>query len=189
MRRLIVFNQVSLDGCFVDMNNDMRWAYPSSQDDEWEAFVKANASGGGLLIFGRITYELMSSYWPTPAATRAAPIIAERMNNAQKIVFSRTLKSTSWNNTRILSTDVAEEIRKLKIESERDMAILGSGSLVTLLTQACLIDEYQIVIIPIILGKGRTMFDGLNDKRYVKLISTRTFRNGNVLLCYRPKDS
>ena len=79
MRKLIVFNNVTLDGYFADRNGDMSWAH--RQDAEWNAFVGGNASGGGALLFGRVTYELMASFWPTPAAMERAPVVAEGMNN------------------------------------------------------------------------------------------------------------
>ena len=186
MRRLVVFNQVSLDGYFVDMNGDMSWAHNVNKDEAWDAFVAANASAGGLLVFGRITYELMTGYWPTPLAIQNDPIVAERMNNLPKVVFSRTLDKASWNNTKLVKDGMAAEMRKMKNEPGNDMAIMGSGSIVLQLTQERLIDEYQIVVIPVVLGKGRTMFDGIKEKLTLKLTKTRTFGNGNVLLCYEP---
>src|SRR3972149_10430298 len=105
MRRLIVFNHVSLDGYFTDANGDMRFAHSDKPDAEWDAFVAGNASGGGILLFGRITYELMASYWPTPAAAENMPVVAERMNNLPKVVFSRTLDQVSWNNTKLVKDD------------------------------------------------------------------------------------
>jgi dihydrofolate reductase len=182
--RLMVFNQVSLDGYFVDSNGDMSWAH--KDDDEWRAFAAANASGGGRLLFGRITYELMKSYWPTPLAMQNDPVIAERMNRAPKIVFSRTLKQPTWSNTRIIKGDLAEEVRKLKREPAPDMAILGSGSIVAQLAGQGLIDEYQVVVNPIALGAGRTMFEGIAEKLTLKPTLTRTFANGNVLIRYEP---
>jgi dihydrofolate reductase len=186
MRKLLVYNLVSLDGYFVDANGDMSWARNVTPDQEWEAFGQANAKAGGLLIFGRITYDLMRGYWPTPAAARADPVTAERMNNLPKVVFSRTLQEASWNNTRLVKEDPAAEIRKMKNEAGPGMAILGSGSLVSQLTQARLIDEYQIAVVPVIIGRGRTMFEGLTERVALKLTATRVFRNGNVVLTYEP---
>lgn len=184
MRKLIVFNQVTLDGYIADINGDMSWAH--KQDAEWNTFVQENASGGGELLFGRITYELMTSYWPTPYAMQNDPIVAERMNNLPKVVFSRTLDKASWNNTKLVKGDMAAEIRKMKKEPGENMVIFGSGSIVSQLAQEGLIDEYQIVVNPVALGKGRTMFDGIKEKLTLKLTKTRTFGNGNVLLCYEP---
>jgi dihydrofolate reductase len=184
MRKLVVFNQVSLDGYFVDTNGDMSWAHKCKQDEEWNAFVKENAKGGGELLFGRITYELMASYWPTPLASQNDPIVAERMNNLPKVVFSRTLDKVSWKNTRLVKGDIGAEVRKMKSAPGEGMAIIGSGTIVSQLTQEGLIDEYQIVVVPIVLGTGRTMFDGVKEKQILRLTQSRTFGNGNVLLCY-----
>ncbi len=184
MRKLIVFNQVSLDGYFTDVDGDMSWAH--KQDAEWNAFVAENARSGGELLFGRITYELMKSYWPTPAAAKAVPVVAERMNNLPKIVFSKTLDKASWNNTKLVRGDLAAEIRKMKNEPGEQMVIMGSGTIVSQLTAEGLIDEYQIVVNPIVLGEGRTMFEGIKRKLNLKRTKTRSFGNGNVLLCYEP---
>ena len=135
-------------------------------------------------MFGRITYELMASYWPTPQAAKNDPVVAERMNNLPKVVFSRTLDQASWSNTKLVKRGMAAEIRKMKKEPGEDMAILGSGSIVSQLAQEGLIDEYQIVVNPVALGKGRTLFDGLSEKLTLKLTKTLTFKNGKVFLCY-----
>jgi dihydrofolate reductase len=184
MRKLAVFNNVTLDGYFVTMNGDMSWAH--KQDAEWNAFVQGNASGGGELLFGRITYEMMASYWPTPHAIKNFPVVAEGMNNLPKAVFSRTLDRASWSNTKLVKGDLAAEVRKMKKQPGKDMVILGSGSIVSQLAQEGLIDEYQVVVNPIVLGKGRTMFDGVKDKLTLKLTKTRPFANGSVVLCYEP---
>lgn len=186
MGKLVVFNSISLDGFFVDRQNDMSWAHNPKKDEEWDAFVNGNASGGGQLIFGRVTYELMASYWPTAIAKRNDPIVAERMNNLPKIVFSKSMKKADWKNTRLVKDGLAEEIRRLKRDDEDGMAIMGSGSLVAQLTQERLIDEYQMVVVPVILGSGRTLFDGVNDRLGLKLVQSRSFQNGNAYLCYEP---
>jgi dihydrofolate reductase len=187
MRRLISFTQVTLDGYFTGRNGDLSWAHEGQQDAEWNAFVAGNASGGGQLLFGRITYELMVSYWPTPVARENDPVVAEGMNSLPKVVFSRTLDMASWSNTRVVKGDLATEVRKLKREPGDGMVILGSGSIVSQLAQAGLIDEYQMVVKPVALGEGRTMFEGIKQKLSVKLTKTRAFTNGNVLLCYEPR--
>ncbi len=182
MRKLIVFNQVSLDGYIADARGDMSWAH--KDDPEWNAFAAENASGGGVLVFGRITYDLMASYWPTPAALKNAPAVAEGMNRMQKVVFSRTLKQASWQNTTLVKGDIAAAVRKMKNEQGPGMVILGSGSIVSQLTQAGLIDEYQVVLNPVVLGRGKTMFEGIKEKVALKLTTTRAFGNGNVVLRY-----
>jgi dihydrofolate reductase len=184
MRKLVVFNMVSLDGFFVDRKGDMSWAHKN--DAEWNAFVNENASGNGVLVFGRITYELMASYWPTPMALENSPVVAKGMNDMPKIVFSRTLDNASWSNTKLVKGDLAAEMRKLKKEPGPDMVILGSGSIVSQLAQQNLIDEYQIALSPIVLGTGRTMFEGVKEKLNLKLTKSRTFGNGTVFACYQP---
>src|SRR6266446_1732534 len=161
MRRLVVFNSVTLDGYFTDVNGDMSWAHGGSDDAEWNAFVADNASGGGELLLGRITYELMACYWPTPNAIKDDSVVAEGMNKMPKVVFSRTLDKPSWSNTKVVKGDIASEVRKMKKESGKGMAILGSGSIVSQLAPQGLIDEYQLAVTPVVLGKGRTMFDGI----------------------------
>jgi dihydrofolate reductase len=163
---------------------DMSWAH--KQDAEWNAFVQGNASGEGQFLFGRTTYELMTKYWPTPLAMKNDPAVAERINNMPKVVFSRTLDTASWNNTRLVKGDMLAEIRKMKSEPGRDMVILGSASIVSQLAQEGLIDEYQIIVSPVILGKGKTMFESVKERLALKLMKTRTFGNGNVLLYYEP---
>jgi dihydrofolate reductase len=184
MRKLIVFNNVTLDGYFTDKSGDMSWAH--KQDPEWNAFIGENASSGGELLFGRITYEMMASFWPTPQAMQSLPVVAEGMNNSPKVVFSRTLDEAPWNNTKLVKGDLAAEVRKMKNQPGKNIAILGSGSIVAQLAQEGLIDEYQIVLNPIALGNGRTMFDGIKKKLALKLTKTRAFSNGNVFLTYEP---
>jgi dihydrofolate reductase len=186
MRKLIVFNHVSLDGYFTDSKSDMSFAHNPIPDAEWDAFVSRNAGGGGTLVFGRITYEMMASFWPTPMAAKQMPDIAERMNNLPKLVFSRTLNDVSWQNTKLIKSDMTGEIKRMKNAEGNDMVILGSGSVVSQLAQAGLIDDYQFVMDPVVLGNGRTMFDGLSSKLTLKLKKSQAFANGNILLCYEP---
>lgn len=183
-RKLIVFNSISLDGYFSGVNGDISWAHKPGDDAEWTAFVQGNAGEGGVLVFGRVTYEMMAGYWPTPHAASADPQLAAHMNSLQKIVFSRSLDKASWENTKLL-TNLADDVRRLKNEPGDDMVILGSGSIVSQLTQAGLIDEYQVVINPVLLGAGKTMFEGIDHAVGLKLTNSRTFKNGNVVLTYK----
>jgi dihydrofolate reductase len=184
MRKVSAFEQVSLDGFFVDAQGDMSWAH--KQDPEWNAFTAGNASGDGALLFGRVTYEMMASFWPTPMAMQSMPAVAEGMNRMPKIVFSRTLEKASWTNTTLVKGDPAAHVRKLKQEPGPDLVILGSGSIVSQLAEARLIDELQIVVNPIVLGKGRTLFEGVKQKIGLKRTQSRAFGNGNVVLSYEP---
>jgi dihydrofolate reductase len=186
MRKLSVFNQVSLDGYICDARGDMSWAHPARPDPEWNAFVAGNARGGATLLFGRVTYDLMAGYWPTPQAARNDPVVASRMNAAPKVVFSRTLKNAAWANTMLVTGDIAGVVRGMKRESGPGMVILGSGTIVAQLAPEGVIDSYQIVVIPIALGAGRTMFEGLEKRLSLKLTQSRAFANGNVVLTYEP---
>jgi dihydrofolate reductase len=184
MPKLIAYTSVSLDGYFTDANGDMNWAHKN--DSEWQAFVSENASGGGQLLFGRVTYDMMASFWPTALAAQSNPVIVERMNSLRKFVFSRKLDQVRWNNTTLLKGDLAAEVRKLKQEPGPDVVVMGSGTIVAQLAEAGLIDEYQIVLNPIVVGKGRTMFEGVKRKLPMKLAKSRAFGNGNVVLFYEP---
>jgi dihydrofolate reductase len=185
MAKAMVFNQISIDGYFTDARGDMSWAHKHNQDPEWKAFAEGNAKGGGaILLFGRITYDMMAAHWPTPQAQQNDPAIAEGINAAEKIVVSKTMERAAWNNTRVLRGDLAAEVRKLK-QGAKDIVIMGSGTLVAQLTQARLIDAYQLVVKPIVLGSGRSMFEGVDDRLDLKLTETRPFKNGNVVLSYQ----
>ncbi len=186
MRRLDAFMQLTLNGYFAGPNGDIGWAHKDRDDAEWNAFVTGNAKGGGELLFGRITYELMASYWPTPLAMKNDPVVAEGMNSLPKVVFSRTLNKASWTNARVVKDDLSAAVRKMKEGPGKDMTILGSGSIVSQLAEAGLIDEFQLVVNPVVLGSGRTLFDGIKTRLNLKLAKTRTFPNGNVLLSYEP---
>jgi len=183
MQKLIVFNLVTLDGYFAGQGGDISW---HNVDAEFNAFAQEKANSGNTLIFGRVTYQLMAAYWPTPEGMKDDPIVAAGMNKAPKVVFSRTLDRADWNNTRLVSTDMIAEIRKMKRQPGKGMTVLGSGTVVSQLAQQNLIDEYQIMVVPVAIGKGRTMFEGVKDKVVLNLTKTRIFGNGNVLLHYEP---
>ncbi len=138
-------------------------------------------------MFGHTTYEMMKSYWPTPDAIKNDPGMAEVVNSNPKIVFSKTLKSMeegpNWKNIRILNEIKPEEIRKLK--EKEDITILGSGAVVQQLTNLGLIDEYSLVVVPIILGAGKPLFKDV-EKMNLKLLEARAFKNGIVLVRYQP---
>ena len=181
MRKLGVFNLVTLDGYFAGENGDISW---HTMDPEFREFAEGGANSGNTLLFGRVTYELMAGYWPTPQAMKDELLTAKGMNSAPKIVFSKTLKSAEWANTRLVRDDLLGEIGKLKQQTGRDLTILGSGTIVAQLTEAGLIDEFEILLVPVVLGKGITMFEGVQGKPSLKLKGTRAFKNGTLLLHY-----
>ena len=183
MRKLTVFNLMTLDGYIAGQGGDISW---HNVDEEFQELAKAASNSGNTLLFGRVTYELMAGFWPTPEAIRVDPIVAAGMNKSEKIVFSRTLQKADWNNTRLVKDDMLVEVRRLKQGAGKDLTVLGSGSIVAQLAGEGLIDEYQVLLNPVVIGTGKTMFEGLKNRLALKLVRTRTFVNGNVLLTYVP---
>jgi dihydrofolate reductase len=152
MRKVIMFNLMTIDGFFEGLNHDISW---HNVDPEFnDHAINEMFPASDVLLFGRVTCEFMAGFWPTPEAKRDEPIIAEKMNASPKVVFSRTLKEAQWNNTRLVKGNMEEEVRRLKEQPGKGLAILGSGSIVSQLAQRGLIDEYQIMVNPLILGRG-----------------------------------
>jgi dihydrofolate reductase len=185
MRRITVFNNVSLDGYFTDAHRDMSWAHQSPADREWTDFVNGNAEGGDTVLFGRVTYDMMAGWWPTPMAAQMMPVVAERMNAMRKVVVSRGRTPLTWANSAYLEGELVAGVAALKQEPGGDIAIMGSGSIVAPLVSAGLIDTLQVVVTPVILGAGRTMLEGVTTRPGFVLEQSRTFGNGNVFLSYR----
>ena len=185
MRKIILFNMVTLDGFFEGPNHDISW---HNVDAEFNDFAIDQLKSAEGLVFGRVTYQLMASYWPSELATKDDPVVAGLMNRLPKIVFSKTLTKVDWNNTRLAkgAERVAEETTKLKQQPGKDLLLFGSADLASTLTQLGLIDEYRIMVNPVVLGSGTPMFKGVKDKLRLKLTNTRTFRSGNVLLYFQP---
>lgn len=181
MPRLAVYNSMSLDGFIADSAGDMSWAH--KQDAQWREYVNANAASGGALVFGRKTYQMMTMFWPTPDAMKWNPVVAERMNNLPKVVFSSTLAEATWNNTRLVRSDIVAAITAMKDQPGPNITILGSASIVSQCARAGLIDEYHVVLNPVVLGAGLSMFAGVRE--HLRLAASRQFENGNVLLTYQ----
>ncbi len=142
------------------------------------------------LLFGRITYELFEGFWPTaaddPNVSPDDKIIADRINAWKKYVFSKSLTKVTWNNAELVKSDLVEKVKKLKAQSGSDIVIYGSGTIVSQLTDAGLIDEYQLMVNPVILGKGKSLFKDAQMKT-LNRTGVREFAAGNVLLTYEPK--
>ena len=182
MGKLYAFDMITLDGYFEGPGGDISW---HRVDDEFNTFAQEQLQGIGVLLFGRRTYDLMASYWPTPAALSDDAEIAGRMNRMLKAVASRTLTqaAVTWENTRLLGSDLAAEVAKLKAEAAGDVAVFGSGELLNALIPLGLVDEYRLMVAPLAIGAGTPLLRTPVD---LKLAATRTFGNGNVLLTYTP---
>jgi dihydrofolate reductase len=153
--------------------------------DDQRQFALAQFREAGTLVFGRVTYEGMAAFWPTPAGEKSDPQVATAMNTAPKIVISRTLAEATWAGTQIISNHAEEELARLKQQPGKDIVIPGSSTLTASLLQTGLLDELRIMVNPVILGQGRSLFAGAGRTR-LKLLKTRQFTSGNVLLYYQP---
>ena len=181
-RRVLFFMMVSANGFYERARWEIDWHIT---DAEFNDFAIAQLDSADTLLFGRVTYEGMASYWPTPEAVADDPEVARRMNALRKLVFSRTLDRAEWNNTRVVSGDAAVAIGEMKREPGKDMILMGSGDLAVALADRDLIDEYRLMVAPVALGHGKPVLDGLAHDLRLRLVDVRRFANGNVLLSYR----
>lgn len=184
MRKLTVFNFVTMNGFFAGPGGDISWH--KDNDPEKNEYAEEGIESKNTLIFGRVTYEMMAGFWPSADALKYAPVMAKGMNAADKIVFSKTLEKADWNNTRLVNGDMVEEIKKMKQMEGKDMTILGSGSIISQLTDEGLIDEYQIMLDPVAIGEGTPLFKNIRNQLDLKLTDTRIFKSGVILLSYEP---
>jgi dihydrofolate reductase len=195
MRRIIAFEHLSADGYFASGDGKLDWTVP---DEELDRMGAGNASGADMILFGRRTYEMFESFWPKVVsdaptapdphaegrATAEARAMGEWINAATKWVFSRTRKEVSWNNSHLRREIDAREIEALKRGSGKDIMVFGSGSVVSRLTELGLVDAYDLIVAPVLLGRGRPLVDGLSGNHRLKLAEAHPFRSGNVLLHY-----
>ncbi len=181
-----MFNRTSIDGFYADINGNVDWFIRDQEIDEF-VHKKGNAD---TILFGRVTYQLFESYWPKAALDANAPKeireTGEELNNMKKIVFSKTLKEVSWENSKLVNGNLEKEVKKLKEGNGSDMIIFGSGTIVQQLANLGLIDDFIIIVTPVILGIGKSLFKDVN-KFNLKLIETKSFKTGNVLLHYKLK--
>jgi len=188
MRKVIVSNLMSLDGFFADKDGGLDWF---QVDKEFLDYAAEMLHEADTLLFGRATYELMAAYWPTDQAGKDQFDIAERMNHLPKIVYSRTIKSPQWENSRLGAADIGEEIASLKHNDGKpgkNLVILGSGTIVNQLTRLKLIDEYRLFVHSVFLGEGKPVVGPIGDKLLLGLKSVRKFGTGLVMLTYTYND-
>jgi dihydrofolate reductase len=182
MRKLFAFNMVTLDGYFEGPNGDIDWH--NAANEEFNDFAIEQMSSVDTLLFGRKTYQMMASYWPTEIAIQSDPTVADLMNRLSKVVFSRTMQAVEWNNTRLIRENAAQEIRTMKGQAGKDLAIFGSANLISTIMD--LIDEHRVMVNPVLLGSGNPLFKTTDKKALLKLVNVRSFDSGNVLLSYQP---
>ena len=184
MRKLVAAINMTLDG-FCDHT-------AIDADDEIHQHYNDLLRNSGTLIYGRITYQLMESYWPwvvkNPTGNKPMDDFAVLIDNIQKIVFSRTLKNVSWKNTELKKEVIKEEVVELKKSSQSDTndILVGSRSLIVTLLNLNLIDEFQLLVQPTILGNGLPLFKNITDRISLKLIKTKNFSSGSIGLYYEP---
>ncbi len=183
MRRIIFQNMITLDGYFEGPNKEIDWHVV---DEEFNHYAADLLDSVDTLLFGRVTYQLMAGYWPTPAARTDDPVIARKMNELQKIVFSKSLNEATWENTRLVRDDAVSETSRLKQQPGADMAIFGSSDLAVGLAGAGLIDDYRIFVNPLFLGAGKPLLRGLPGRLHLTLMKARQFDSGVMMLCYQP---
>src|SRR5262245_41412706 len=193
-RRIVMFNRVTADGYFAGPDGNLDWVVP---DEEVDAAGAAAIPGFDTILFGRRTYELFEKFWPhtlddpgtarDPHSVRRSPelrAMAVWINEASKVVFSRTLEAVTWRNSRLIHDLDPEQIVAMKEQPGKDMIVFGSGSVVSELSEHRLIDEYQFVVNPLLLGKGRSLVCGLSRGSKLDLIDEKRFASGVVMLRY-----
>jgi dihydrofolate reductase len=184
MARLTAYTFTTLNGFYKGPGDDISW---HTHGDEEAQYSVDSLAEQGTLLFGRKTYEQMANFWPTPMAAEQYPEVAKGMNRADKIVFSRTPFTPEWEGTRCISGDIVAEVRKLKETADKDMIILGSGSIVSLFADNGLIDGHQIMIDPVAIGQGTPLFDSITHTLRFRLTDSRVFSSGTVLLSLAPE--
>lgn len=181
MARLIMWNLVSLDGFYAGPGDDIGW-HMDYWSSDMEALSNQQLEGMGALLFGRRTYEMMARYWPTsePGA------IADHMNAARKVVFSRTLDSVTWTNSTLYRDNPAERVAELKRTAEQDIYLFGSGNLAASLLPNGLFDELRIGIAPFLMGGGLRLFPAMEARKQFRLLEATTWANGVIFTRFAP---
>jgi dihydrofolate reductase len=176
---------MTLDGCIEDpKDQDMNWVTKYFNHEMSEEMMEMAAHTDTLLL-GRITYEILASYWPTDMARERDPFMFNHMNSSAKVVFSKTLDDPNWNNSNVLNEINVQQIQKMKDAPGKNMAIVGSASIARALMNFGLIDEYQLMLHPLAIGNGRPLFKNLKHRQKLELIRSKAYTNGVITLYYK----
>jgi dihydrofolate reductase len=197
-RRVVASTFVTLDGYMVGPDEDMSWVIEGFDPEMQADVAKDMGSGSDVFAFGRVTYEIFAAYWPTavpyeegdelsPAAGKEDPRIIRALNDFPKVVFSTTLTSSDWSNTRVVGEGPEDEIRRLKAQPGKAVSIQGSASIVQALARADLIDEYRLYVHPVLLGDGKPLFASGMNRQDLELVRVKPYANGVVATTYRRK--
>jgi dihydrofolate reductase len=180
MRKIVVSMFMTLDGVMEAPN---QWSFQfGSKEQQTYKFDELFACDA--LLLGRVTYQGFAAAWPNMPGTGEYGV---RMNSIPKYVVSTTLQEADWNNSKIIKNNLSEELSQLKQQTGQDILIFGSGALVNSLMQYDLIDEYRLLVFPVIVGSGKRLFQDVNEKKTLSLIATQTFSSGVVVLSYQPE--
>lgn len=183
MRKVIAAEFVTLDGLMSDPNDEMDWVL-SSFNEEMAREVAAQQKSIDTMLLGRVTYEIFAGYWPTVASENEDPAVIAHMNETPKVVFSRTLDRVAWANARLVKERIADEVRRLKGLPGKNIAIIGSASIVQQLANHGLVDEYRLMVHPVVLGSGKPLWTEIEHRRHLRLTKAESFANGVVSLRY-----
>lgn len=190
MRRIIMINWVSVDGFFAGPNGEIDWILRDPEVDKAlhePRDGETGSRGSDTMLLGNVTYTMFENSWPQIAKDPNAPEelhkLADEVIGMTKVVFSNTRKEVPWENSRLFNGNLIEEAKKLKQAEGTDIIVFGSGTIVQQLTNAKLIDEYLIVVTPVILGKGKPLFGDV-ERLNLRLVEVRSFQSGNILLRY-----
>lgn len=194
MRKVILAMQMTLDGFSTGPNGEMDWLPPFNDEKSWEDLHEEmwnQLRSVDTLLLGRVTYQIWEKYWPaaamSPSSSKSDVEFSEFADKTQKIVFSKTLEKTDWQNTRLVKENIAEEIEKMRHQPGKNMVVVGGAGIAQTFMRLGLIDEYYVTVHPVVLGMGKPLFGNLDDKIKLKLVGTKTFKTGAVELHYQPK--